>query len=174
MNASSQAILSQLIGYADIIILAVLLISMVMSLWRGFVREALSLVIWIAAFWIAIHFYPDVSNYLVEKISTPGLRMMVAFSVLFFGTLIIGGIVSYCIIHLIKKTGLSGTDRMLGAGFGLLRGIVIVALGIMGADMLHLSSDPKWQNSHFIPLFQQVADWLKQVIPHAVGSVIGS
>ncbi len=173
MKGSSQVILSQIIGYADIIILGVLLISLVISLWRGFVREALSLITWVASFWISIHFYPVVSDSLIDHISTPGLRMMVAFSVLFFGALIVGGLVSYLIIHLIKKTGLSGTDRMLGAAFGLLRGGVIVALGVMGADMLHLSSDPKWQDSYLIPFFQQAANGLKHIIPHAIGSVVG-
>src|SRR5210317_701827 len=113
-------------NHADWIIVAIVAISGLISLWRGFVREALSLVIWIAATSIALFFSDLLSGHLAVWIDTPSLRKVAAFVILFVATLIVGGMISHIIAALVKMTGLTGTDRVLGMVFGVARGLLIV------------------------------------------------
>ena len=81
---------------ADWIIVAVLSASGLLSLWRGFVKEAISLVVWIAAFGIGIAFSPKLSVLLagsIDSLENDSLRLILAFILLFIGTLIVGGLI---------------------------------------------------------------------------------
>ncbi|HTT07235.1 MAG TPA: CvpA family protein [Gammaproteobacteria bacterium] len=151
--------------WVDIGILAVIGISTLISLFRGFVREVLSLVAWVAAFWVAITFSPQLADLLTSKISVPSARTFLAFGALFLATLFAGGLINFLIGKLIKATGLSGTDRMLGIFFGLARGIAIVTVLVLLAGLTPLPKDPWWHESQFIPHFQQLAMILRGLLP---------
>ncbi len=145
---------------ADLIILAVLGISGIVSLMRGFVKEAISLVVWIAAFTIAVSMSPKLSLLLVSTVSTESLRMILSFILLFFGTLIVGGLVSRLLASLLKASGLSGTDRLLGMVFGVLRGsIIVLTCLIVIVPYLSVDDQPWWRESVLIPQFLMMEDW---------------
>ena len=110
----------------DYIIIGIIAFSIIVSLLRGFVREVLSLASWVVAFIVASQFYPSLAAYLTQ-IDSLYIRNGTAIGILFVLTLIVGAIVNFVIAQLVDKTGLSGTDRVLGAAFGLLRGVLIVA-----------------------------------------------
>jgi membrane protein required for colicin V production len=154
--------------WADYIIIAIIGLSLLISLVRGFVREALSLVIWVAAFWISFNFYTILAGLLESLIHTPSLRMITAFGSLFLATLLLGALVSYLIAQLIDKTGLSGTDRVLGIVFGGARGVLLVAVLIMLAQLTPLPQDPWWKGSLLIPHFQPIEQWLHGLLPPTV------
>ena len=116
--------------WIDWVIIALITVSTLISLKRGFVREALSLVTWVGAFILARTFHPQMQSLLESTVETPLVRLIAAFAILFFGTLIVGAIINNMIGHLIRATGLSATDRVLGMGFGLLRGVVVVIVAI--------------------------------------------
>ncbi len=107
--------------WIDYVILGVIGFSALVSLIRGFVKEALSLVIWFAAFFIASNFYIELAAYFTN-IQDEMLRNGSAIAALFIATLIVGAVVNYVIGQLVQKTGLSGTDRVLGVVFGGVRG----------------------------------------------------
>tara|TARA_B110000879_G_scaffold198172_1_gene269621 strand:+ start:242 stop:745 length:504 start_codon:yes stop_codon:yes gene_type:complete len=148
------------IATADWVIVGILAVSALISLVRGFVKEAMSLVIWVAAFAIAMNFKEPVSELLVNFIGLVSLRHLAAWGLLFVGTLLLGSVVNYLLGKLVSSTGLSGTDRMLGLVFGVFRGLLIVlALVIILPKALPVDQDPWWQASALIPVFQSFADW---------------
>ncbi len=151
--------------WVDYVILAILGISMLVSLLRGFVREALSVVTWIAAGWVALAFSGRFSQLLEPYIQTPSARAVVAFAALFFATLLLGALINYLVGQLVQKTGLSGTDRVVGMLFGLARGIAIVAVLVLLAAPAKLPQDPWWKESTLIPHFQKVAIWMRGFLP---------
>lgn len=161
-----QAISS--LNWADYTILVVLAFSVIISLIRGFVREAMSLITWVAAFWIAFTFYGILSSMLEGDIHSANLRMIVAFGGLFLATLIIGGLINYLIGHLVDRTGLSGTDRVLGLGFGFARGVLLVTVMLMLAELTPMPNDVWWRTSVLIPQFQPIEKWLRGYMPQTV------
>ena len=143
--------------WIDYAILAIVGISGVISLMRGFIREALSLAGWVAAFWIAIAFSGRGAAWLEGYVSVPSLRVAIAFAALFFLVLLLCGIVLRMAGQVVKSTGMSGTDRTLGIVFGVLRGVVIAGLLVLLAGLTALPGDPWWSQSLLLPHFVDLA-----------------
>ncbi len=150
--------------WVDYAILGIIGLSSLVSLLRGFMREAFSLAAWILAFWISWTFFRDLSVHL-EWFTVPSVRLGAAFAILFLITLILGALVNYLVGQLVDKTGLTGTDRMLGVFFGAARGAVLVAIMVLLAGLTPLPNDPWWQQSQLIGYFQDLALWLKDLLP---------
>ncbi|QYJ84764.1 CvpA family protein [Shewanella mesophila] len=145
--------------WIDYAIIAVIGISTLISLLRGFVKEAMSLVVWFAAFFVASQFYQDLAVYLTQM-QDEFVRNGVAIAILFISTLILGALVNYLISQLVAKTGLSGTDRVLGLCFGALRGALIVSAILFFMDAF--TGAPKtdwWHSSQLVPEFGVVIQW---------------
>lgn len=147
------------ITLVDWLIIAILAISALISSKRGFVKEALSLLIWLVAFLVASTFSPLLAPLLANTIEAPSIQQMAAFAILFVATLLVGGGVNYLLATLIKVSGLTGTDRLLGVIFGAIRGGIIVMLLIIGLPkLLPVHEDQWWQQSTFIPHFVAFED----------------
>ncbi|MDA0823026.1 MAG: CvpA family protein [Proteobacteria bacterium] len=152
-------------NWADILILVIIGISALISLFRGFVREALSLLGLAIAVWISVTFYSSAAELLTDYLSVPTARRVLGFIGLFTVSLIAAGIINHLIGRLVDKAGLTGTDRMLGVIFGALRGIVIVGLFVGLAGMTQVPQDPWWKESIFMPHFQALAEIVVDLLP---------
>ncbi len=160
-----------MLNWADWTIVAIVGISGLFSIRRGFVKEALSLVSWVAAFIIARLFTDALATLLTDYIQTPSFRLAASFAILFVLTLIVGALVSNLVDMLVHATGLSGTDRILGMGFGIARGalVVIVLVALLGDTPA--IQDRWWQESVLIPHFLLMETWTKEVASE-VGQLI--
>ncbi len=152
-------------GMVDYAIIGVVLVSTLISLVRGFIKEVLSLLTWVAAFAIALGFSQPASAFIPKAVDIPSARVALAFLSLFVLVLIVGGIINWAISTLVNKTGLSGTDRSVGMVFGLARGVFIIAILILLAQLTAMPKESWWQSSILLPQFQIVADWIRALLP---------
>jgi membrane protein required for colicin V production len=150
-------------NWADWTILAIVVISTLIGLSRGFVREVLSLLTWVAAFVVAMMFRDQLAPLLSNLVDTPSLQAIAAFAILFIFTLLAGAGLNMTLSAFVDATGLSGTDRVLGMVFGLLRGAVIVlALLILAPALAPVSQDSWWRESLLIPHFLEFEGWARE------------
>lgn len=154
--------------WVDYLILGIVALSALIGLFRGLVREVLSLAIWIGAALVAWWFYQPLAEHLTPWISTPSVRLGAAFLILVFVVLIAGAIVGHLITLLVEKTGLTGTDRLLGVVFGAARGAVLVAMLVYLAGLTPLPDDPWWQQSALAGRFQVLAERVLGELPPEV------
>jgi len=150
--------------WVDWAIVAIIGVSALISIKRGFVKEALSLVVWIVAGVVAWLFGGAVAQHLTNFIDIPSARVIAACALLFVATLLVGGLVSFLIGELIRVTGLSGTDRFLGMFFGAARGALLVVVLVGLLSLAPVQQDIWWQQSTLLPHFLMVADWSKNLI----------
>lgn len=156
--------------WLDYVLLAVLALSAVYSVFRGFVREMLSLIGWVLSFWVAIKFADTVAVKLEGLIDIPSVRFVIAFLLLFVAVLVASILVSRLAMRLVKWSGLRSVDRIIGAGFGLARGVVMAMLLVMFGGLSPLSQQADWQQSVMVGYFQKLAGWAADKLPEDVVS----
>ncbi|MDT8409873.1 MAG: CvpA family protein [Wenzhouxiangellaceae bacterium] len=157
---------------ADLAILGILAVSVIVSLLRGFIKEVFSILVWAAAIFAAFQVSGPFAEALEPMIELPSARMIIAFSAVFLLVLIIGGLVGYLIGQMVEKTGLSSTDRLFGAVFGLARGVLIVVVAVMLARLTPFIQDPWWQQSRLLPSFEQLAIQAGRYLPEPMRRVM--
>lgn len=151
-------------GMIDIAIAGLIFLSAIIGIFRGFIREVLSLVAWIAAFYIAFKFHGDLASKLTA-IEIESIRNGAAFLGIFFIVLLVFSLFNYVVAKLVDSTGLSGTDRFLGVIFGIVRGAAIVLVLIVLASLTPFPESKAWQKSMLIPHFVDTGQWLKVYLP---------
>ncbi len=152
-------------AWLDIVILAIILLSALISLVRGFVREAFSLAVWVLAFWVSWSFFRDLEVPLQAWIESPTVRLGVAFAALMIATLVVGGLVNFLIIQLVERTGMSGSDRLIGMVFGAARGVLLVAVLVLLAGLTPMPEEDWWLESGLVGYFQELSYWLRDLLP---------
>ena len=134
--------------------------------------EAISLLSWVLAIWVALSFNAVAAAWLAPWIGVPSARQGAAFVLLFVAVLVVGGLLSFVVRRLVRHTGLSGTDRMLGMLFGAARGAVLVIVLVLVAGVTTLPADPWWRGSMLIPYAQRAAFQLAAMLPPDLGRLI--
>lgn len=157
----------------DIILIVGIAFSVLVGFLRGFIREILSILCWLIAFWVAYTFL-SFGESLFEQHLPEGIRTIAGFIVIFIITLLIVSIVSAILYRLFSATGITGTDRTLGGLFGFLRAVLIVSviLALVGATTLPRSD--WWQQSALIRYFVPISDMIIDILPPSVRSRLGS
>lgn len=148
--------------WIDYAILTVICISALLGLMRGLIQETFSLISWIAALWVGLHYYPLLAIWLEALMPHPGIRAVTAFAVLFLITLILGKVVGYLIGTLIDQSLLRGLNRLGGLLFGGARGLLLILILILVADALELPHQDWWRQSRFLPSLERWA----QILAH--------
>ncbi len=162
--------LSQLNG-ADWVIIVVLSVSTLLSLWRGFVREALSLLGWVAAFVVAHLFVDQLALQLSSVIANVTGRYVAAYAILFVSTLVVFTLVVKVATSLVRAAGLSVLDRVLGTIFGFARGVILILVAVYVVKQLIPEPDQQWlHQSVLMPHLNMLADWVQTVFSNSVPS----
>jgi membrane protein required for colicin V production len=154
--------------WVDYAVFGVILVSIGWGLWRGLVREVMSLVGWVIAFLAANLFAAPLSALVPASVSRPELRVLIAFVVIFFVTLALGMVASLLLSKVVKAAGLGSIDRALGALFGLLRALLIVLVAVIATGFTSLPASAAWKNSLSGDKLGAVANGLKDWLPPAL------
>jgi len=158
--------------WIDFAIIGLISISLITGLLNGLIKEVFSLGFWLLAVGVGLSFSRDLSGFLVSVISSPAARIAASFVILFVVTLILGGLISFILGALVKKTGLTFSDRLGGLIVGVARGMVVVTVIVVLAGFTSLPKDAWWTESKLIPPFQLLAVWLRDHIPSGMAEFV--
>ena len=152
----------------DFVVLLILFLSIVISVMRGLVREVLSLASWVGAFLVAKYGAPVVAGWLPGLISHPNARLALGFVLVMVASVLLFSLLSLQFAKLVKVTGLSGTDRALGAFFGLARGVLVAVLLVLLAGLTPLPKERYWREAFFRAPLETMASWMRPRLPDNV------
>lgn len=148
---------------ADWVIVTVIGVSMLISLLRGFIREAFSLAGWVLGFVVAMVFADRFAYLLSGVIADATGRFILAFAVLFVLTLLAVALLGKLLRSLLEFAGLGALDRLLGMAFGFARGVfVLLAAVVMLRALLELERFAWWQSSVLLPHLLLLESWFRE------------
>ena len=156
----------------DWLVVALLALSVLLGLWRGFVYEVLSVLNWLAAFVLAQWLAPRAAAMLPLSRAGESIQYAVGFVVVFIGALFAGGLVAWIISKLVAAVGLRPVDRVLGAVFGLLRGAVMLLALAVVVNMTALKRADWWTDSKGAAVSTAALKQLKPVLPERFGQYL--
>jgi membrane protein required for colicin V production len=149
---------------ADWIIIAVVVISCLIGLWRGFMREAISLATWIIGLWLAWTLSPSIEPMLGGLLSGPQVKVWVARLIILVLVVLVGNLVGFVVTRAVRYSPFGVADRMLGVLFGLLRGALLVGVGVILGELLELDGEPWWSKSTLLPYTEFLGDWVRALV----------
>lgn len=155
-------------NWFDYILAVIVFLSLILGIKRGFLREIISIITWLAAFFVAILFTSNVVIYVSNFIKSELLANFASFFALFIATLIIGSIINYIITKLVQKSGLTIGDRFFGAIFGCVRGILIILLIVFVISVTNFQNAAWYQKSQLTYWLQGVSSWIQDSAIKAV------
>ncbi len=133
----------------DYVVLTIIGLSIILSVMRGLLREVLAIMGWVAAFYVAKAYADELLPMMPADIPTEPLRILAAFLVLFLATLLVTSLLAIALSAIFKKIGLGWLNRLLGAAFGLVRGVLIVCIVVFLAGLTDIPKDIRWRNAMF-------------------------
>lgn len=156
----------------DWVIIVVLAVSTLLSLWLGFVREAISLAGWVTAFLVANLYVGQLASLLAGSIENMTGRYVAAYAILFVATLIATSFVTSLAGHFVKATGLTVLDRLLGTVFGFARGIILILVVVFVLRQLVPPTELLWlDQSVLMPHVDMLGNWARALFDRANGGL---
>lgn len=151
--------------WVDYVFIAIVALSLLLGIWRGLVREAISLAALIAAVVLTMLYAPDLARWLKPHLESPIGRLLVANVVVFLSVMLIGALVAWLASRVVKGAGLGSLDRMLGGAFGVARGLLVLAVIALTVQLTSLRREPVLQQSQLLPRLHPLAAGLESIAP---------
>lgn len=151
--------------WIDYVIMGVVALSVITGLFRGFIKELIALCIWILAIWLAFKYSPALDPHLSPYIQDKTAKLIVAFVGILLSTVIVGGVCNALLSFVLRRSGLSSMDRLLGMGFGFVRGVFIVALVFAGIKMTSIPDKAYTENSSLYPILDPLVNQIHAYMP---------
>lgn len=148
----------------DYAIIAIISISVLLGLWRGFIKEILSILIWAIAFGVAIWFAPDMMRYCQNLSSNHDMQATAAFLILFFLALVGGMLLHLLLMTIVDQTDFSIMNRILGGLFGLVRGCIFALIVVMLLSFTSLKDTDGWKKATLLPTFEAASTWIQDFL----------
>lgn len=156
----------------DWLLLAIVGLSALFGLMRGFISVLASLVAWVLAAWVAFHFGAQL-GVLLAGAGEPGTgEVLAGYALGFVGVLVVVGLAGWLVRKLVHSIGLSGLDRLLGLGLGVLRGAFVACALVLLLGLTAMPREPEWQASAVVPVFVPGARWLGGWLPDWVAQQV--
>ena len=149
----------------DIAIIGLILISVLVGFIRGFTKELMSIAAWVISIYLAFNFYAPAATYFSQFINNELASSIVGGAAIFIGSLFILSLIGYLISKAVSASGIKGTDRVLGAVLGIVRGVLIIGFLIVIASIFNMQNRTIWQESQLINHFEPVATIINSVLP---------
>jgi membrane protein required for colicin V production len=149
----------------DYAVLLIVGVSVLLSVLRGMVREILALLSWFVSFWVANVYAGRLVPLLPDSIPNVSLRYLAAFVALFLVAMLVMSLITIALSELTKTIGLGPLDRLLGAFFGLVRGLLVVTILVLLAGLTSLPRQGLWRNAMFSAPLEAVAVKVKPWLP---------
>ena len=156
----------------DYAIIVVMLVSLAIGAWRGAIREVINIAGWVLAFILAHAFSATLAPYFADWMAEPVYRSVVAWIVIFVVVLIFAALLASLLSELVRKLGLSGVDRLLGAMVGLLRGALVVIVLALAAGMTKFPESALWKNATLTPPVEVAALYARALLPQSLAAKI--
>ena len=154
--------------WIDIIIIVLFTISILIGIYRGFVKETLSVASWLLAAWMAFTFGEQAAVYIKPYVAQEPLDLAIAYVAVFLVALIAFSVVSHILSKIFESTGMTGIDRSIGSIFGFVRAVVIVVALILVGRYMAMDNQQWWMDSGFRPYFEPMVEWVKSFLPEDV------
>jgi len=151
--------------WLDYAVIGVFAASLAVGAWRGLVREVVSILGWVIAFLAANLFAGPLGAVMPQAIPTPELRVAAAFMAVFAFSLVVTSLAGLLISKIVSAVGLGGVDRLLGAIFGIARGVLIVLTATLLAGLTSAPRQAFWTESASGTLLVQAALAFKPLLP---------
>jgi membrane protein required for colicin V production len=157
-----------MLQWVDIGIITVVGLSVLTGLFRGFVKELVALCVWVLAIWFAFNYCQSLDSWLISYIKEQSARTAIGFIIILFATLLVGGVINALLSYMLKRAGLSGTDKTLGMVFGFIRGVFIVALIMVAVKMTSLPYNQYSQDSMLYARFDPIVELIYAHLPEFI------
>lgn len=155
-------------SWIDIAAIVVVVLSLALGVMRGLVRELFSLTSWVLAGIVAILYGPAAAAFVPPLLPGPLFANVAGFLVVFIVALIAFGIVGLLLGKLIRAAGLGAGDRFLGGVFGILRGLVIMAIAVMVGGLTPIVEEPAWKTAVVVPPLEGLVTVVRPYLPAAI------
>ena len=156
----------------DWIFIGVLVFSLVLGAWRGLVYEVLSVLSWVVAFILAQWFAPDAAQWLPMGGAAEVIRYAAGFVLVFIAAIFVGSLVAFMLKKLISAAGLRPADRLMGAAFGLARGVILLLAITVVVGLTHLHTADLWRDAVGPQVATVALHTIKPVLPQDFGKYL--
>jgi len=150
--------------WLDAVVIAVLVLSFGLGVFRGIVREVLSLSSWVISIWLSYLYGDNLARMIVPWVESERLSGLIGYLLVFVAILVLLSLVGALLFKIFRVAGLSGTDRFLGGLFGCLRGVVIVTVLLFVAEWTPATDQVWFSDSQIVPYFEVPLAWFKSIV----------
>lgn len=149
----------------DLTLLAIIGVSTLFGLMRGFIGALASVLAWLLAGWAAFHYGAEVAAWLSDDGPPGSADLLGGYALAFVGVMVVVGMTGWLVRKMVKSVGLSGVDRALGLVLGFLRGALVACIVLLLVAFTDMPREPEWKRSSVVPVLLPGAQWLSRWLP---------